>query len=138
MGEPRAGFAYLEHTADVGIRAWGASLPEAFEQAGLGLAALMGATAPPPGRAAPIHVEGVDPGGLLVAFLDDLVFRCELGAGVAGLRVTHLGPASLDAIVDLAEAPEAGEGLVVKAATFHQLAVEEADGGAEVRVFLDV
>jgi Archease protein family (MTH1598/TM1083) len=41
-----AGFELLEHTADVGIRARGATLEEAFEQATLGLAEVMGALAP--------------------------------------------------------------------------------------------
>jgi Archease protein family (MTH1598/TM1083) len=49
-----AGFELLEHTADVGIRARGATLEEAFEQATLGLAEILGALAPggsggPPG-----------------------------------------------------------------------------------------
>ena len=38
-----AGFELLEHTADVGIRARGATLEEAFEQATLGLAVVLGA-----------------------------------------------------------------------------------------------
>jgi SHS2 domain-containing protein len=141
MGEPTSGFAFLEHTADIGIRAWGTSLPDAFERAGVGLATLMGATAAPPGRTIPIHVEGADAGGLLVAFLDELVYRCETteGEGLASLRVTRLDAASLDAVAEFAPTSGPGEGLVVKAATYHQLDVSERpDGTAEVRVYLDV
>jgi SHS2 domain-containing protein len=42
------GFELLEHTADVGIRARGATLAEAFEQATLGLAEVLGAMRPGP------------------------------------------------------------------------------------------
>ena len=42
-GAPRTGgFELLEHTADVGIRAWAGSLEEAFEQATEGLAEAIG------------------------------------------------------------------------------------------------
>ena len=37
------GFELLEHTADVGIRAWAATLEEAFEHATEGLAEVQGA-----------------------------------------------------------------------------------------------
>lgn len=39
----RAGFEFLEHTADVGIRSFGASVEEVFEQATRGLAEIIGA-----------------------------------------------------------------------------------------------
>lgn len=135
------GFAFLEHTADVGIRAWGPSISDAFEQAGVGLATLMGATAEPSGRTEPVHVEGVDLEGLLVAFLNELIYLFEIadGEGLASLKVTRLEPTSLDADVQLAPMDTSGEGLLVKAATYHQLEVSERpDGTAEARVYLDV
>lgn len=139
-GEPGSGFAFLEHTADVGIRAWGPSIRDAFEQAGVGLATLMGMTTAGPGHAEPIHVEGADQGGLLVALLNELVYLLEtaVGEGMASLRVTRLDPTQLDASLELA-LTGAREGLLVKGATYHQLEVSERPGGAaEVRVYLDV
>jgi SHS2 domain-containing protein len=137
-----AGFAFVDHTADIGVHAWGTSLGETFEQAGLALATLMGATSPATsGRPHVIRAEGPDLGGLLVAFLNELVFVCETadGVGVAALRVTHLEPRWLEAVVHLAQAVPAADGLAVKAATYHRLhVVEHEDGSAEVRVFLDV
>ena len=47
-GQATAGFELLEHTADIGVRARGATLEEAFEQATLGLAEVQGALAPRP------------------------------------------------------------------------------------------
>ena len=58
-----AGVELLEHTADVGIRARGATLEEAFEQATLGLAEVLGALAP--GAPDPAH-DGFEPDAVLV------------------------------------------------------------------------
>lgn len=137
-----AGFAFVDHTADIGFRSWGPTLRDAFEQAGLALATLMGVTATAShGRPEAIHAEGPDPGGLLVAFLNELVFVCEIAdrEGVCSLRITRFGPRWLEAVAELAPAAPAVDGLAVKAATYHRLHVaEHEDGSAEARVFLDV
>jgi len=142
VAQQGAGFAFVDHTADIGLRSWGPSLRDVFEQAGLALATLMGATSTVPhGRLQPIHAEGPDLGGLLVAFLNELVFVCETagGTGVAALRVTRLEPRWLQGIVEMGPAEPTAEGLAVKAATYHHLhVVEHEDGSAEARVFLDV
>ena len=141
MGEPGSGFAFLDHTADIGIRAWGPSLPDAFAQAGLGLASLMGRAADPPGRPRTVRVEAADPAGLLVAFLDELIYLCEAldREGIASIDVTAFTGDALDAVVELAPVAPAGEGLAVKAATYHDLEVtERPDGLVGVRAYLDV
>ena len=141
MGEQGSGFAFLEHTADVGIRAWGPSVRAAFEQAGRGLATLMDAAADAPGRSVPVHVEAHDREALLVAFLDELVFLLETeeGQGLASLSMERLSTTSLDAAVGLGPLRGSGGGLLVKAATYHALAIDERpDGSAEARVYLDV
>jgi SHS2 domain-containing protein len=141
MDEPDRGFAFLEHTADVGIRAWAPSVAAAFEQAGQGLVTLMDASADPPGRSRLVRVEGTDLGGLLVAFLDELIYLCETmeDEGVADVRVTRMDPAWLELVVDLAPRNDHADGLLVKAATFHQLLVDtREDGRTEIQVYLDV
>src|ERR687895_726231 len=50
-------FEILEHTADVGVRAVGASPEEAFEQATRGLADIVGIWQPDGGEEVPIEVE---------------------------------------------------------------------------------
>ena len=83
--------------------------------------------------------DGEDDGARLVALLNEVVFVVETRqARVAGVRARREGDGLL-AELDLVPADEPGEGIGVKAATYHQLAVEERpDGSAEVRVFLDV
>lgn len=141
MGRSAIGFAFLEHTADVGILAWGPTVPDVIEQAGIGLGTLMGMVSEPPGRTQQIRVESVDTEGSLVAFLNELIYLLETGdgEGLALVHVTHLTPTALEVLVETAPMAEDAEGLLVKAATYHQLEVtERSDGTAEARVYLDV
>jgi SHS2 domain-containing protein len=134
------GFELLEHTADVGIRAWGASLAEAFTQAALGLAELMGVRVPGPGERRRLRVEGEDEEELLVGFLNELLYVHETElAGFCSVRVLEVGGGAVEAEVELVPLREPGAGVAVKAATYHQVAVERRpDGTVEVRVFVDV
>ena len=82
------GFELLEHTADVGVRARGATLEEAFEQATLGLAEVLGGRRPGPGDAVPVEVAAGDPGGLLVDWLNEVLWLHETRghAAIAAVR----------------------------------------------------
>lgn len=133
------GHELLEHTADLGIRAWGPTLEAAVAEAVIGLAEVMGVSAAGPGKRLALSGEGEDDGSRLVALLNEVVFAVETeGVRIAGARVRRDAD-RLVAEVEAVEAGEPGDGIGVKAATYHQLAVEERpDGSAEVRVFLDV
>ena len=136
-----AGWELLEHTADVGIRAWAPSTPEAFERAGRALVELMGAGAAARAESRRLSVHGEDHAGLLVAFLNDLLWLHESsGRGFASVDVIAVSENTLLAEVELGAMPDpAPEGLGVKAATYHQVHVGRCEGGGvEVRVFLDV
>ena len=135
-----AGYEILEHTADVGLRAWGPTPEAAFEQAGWALAEILGAAAEGPGEVRPVRAEGDDPGALAVAFLDELLFLHEREeAGFAAIRVRRVGDEGVEAEVEVVPLAGEPEGTAVKAATYHQLAVRtEPDGATELTVYLDV
>jgi SHS2 domain-containing protein len=159
-----AGFELLEHTADVGIRARGATLEEAFEQATLGLAEVLGALAPggsggppgwsPAGSAGPgetvtVEVSAPDPGGLLVDWLNEVLWLREVReAWLAGVQVDRVGDGTAVGSVTFSSegpAPEDGsrdpapDGTFVKAVTYHRLRVEpDPSGGWLTEVYLDV
>ena len=158
-----AGFELLEHTADVGIRARGATLEEAFEQATLGLAEILGGLAPGGGSGGSgdtvaVEVTAPDPGGLLVDWLSEVLWLREVGqAWLAGARVDRVGDGAAVGSVTLSSegpapdgasgdpAPEGGsrdaapDGTVVKAVTYHRLRVEpDPSGGWLIEVYLDV
>lgn len=139
MGEPDAGFEILEHTADVGVRAWGPSLERAFEQATHGLLDIVGAWAPGPGERHAIEVDANDLGGLLVDWLGEVLYlQDSRDVVVSGLHLEDVGDRRARGWVELAPRPVEIEGTAVKAVTYHQLAVERRGGRWEATVFLDI
>ncbi len=134
------GFELLEHTADVGIRARGASLEAAFEQATEGLAEILGELAPGPGEPVPVEVTAGDLGGLLVDWLNEVLWLREVRqAAVAGVRVERVRDGSAAGWVAFSGDGPAPDGTFVKAVTYHRLRVEpDPGGGWLVEVYLDV
>jgi SHS2 domain-containing protein len=72
-------YEYLEHVADVGLQATGATLSEAYADAARGLLDLMVDTATVEARkVVELHVAASDPAGLLVAFLNAILAEQDL------------------------------------------------------------
>ena len=139
MSEPSAGFEILEHTADVGVRSWAASLEEAFRQSTLGLLDVVGVWRPGNGAREPIAVEGRDLGALLVDWLSEVLYLQEVrDVVIAAVHVDHVGDNEASGWVELAERPAEIEGTAVKAITFHQLDVSRSNGGWSTTVYLDI
>jgi SHS2 domain-containing protein len=142
MATDRSAVPYeiLEHTADIGVRARGRSLEELFENAAWGMVEILGARAEDgEGRALAVRVEGADRDALLVAWLDEVMFRLEeAGTRLAGLDVRSVGEGAAEAGMVLAEAGEPPDGTELKAATYHQLAIRRSDDGYEATVYFDV
>jgi SHS2 domain-containing protein len=123
------GFELLEHTADVGIRAWGASLEQVFEQATLGLAEVLGAWRPGAGEPVAVEVSAADAGGLLVDWLNEVLWLREVrGAALAGVRVERVAEGGAHGMVAFASGGPPPDGTIVKAATYHRLRVERVGG----------
>jgi SHS2 domain-containing protein len=134
------GFELLEHTADVGIRARGATLEEAFEQATLGLAEVLGAMRPGPGVTVAVEVTAGDPGALLVDWLNEVLWLHEVRghAGVAAVRVERVEGGRAAGAVTFSSTDPPAEGTFVKAVTYHRLRVGRDAGGWLAEVYLDV
>jgi SHS2 domain-containing protein len=129
------------HTADTGIEAWGPTLDAAFEEAALGLFELM---------IEPISVEerethrvavsGGDDGDLLVRWLNELLYLVDArGLVFHRFVVERRAPGALVAMA-YGEPFDPARHLprtAVKAATYHQLAVEPGPP-AHVRVIVDL
>ncbi|HZS00784.1 MAG TPA: archease [Chloroflexota bacterium] len=136
-----AGFEVFDHTADVGVRAWGPDLAAAFAQAARGLFSLLvprAAVRETTARA--VTVAASDPESLLVAWLDELLFVFETeGLVFARFEVALPTPTTLTATAHGEPFDPARHhgGVVVKAATYHQIAVA-AGPPARVQVILDI
>jgi SHS2 domain-containing protein len=137
------GFELLAHTADVGVRARGATLEEVFEQATLGLAEVLGALAPggpPDGERVAVEVTAGDHGALLVDWLNEVLWLHELRrhAAVVAVRVERVAADRAAGTVTFATTAPPADGTSVKAATYHRLRVDRDDGGWLAEVYLDV
>jgi len=141
------GYEFLAHTAEIGVRAWGKDLAEAFAEAARGMFAVM-YEADSVGEALvrQVEVSAPDPEALLVEWLNALLYRATVDHAVFGRFDVTVEPPK-DGGEWRLKATVYGEpvdpnrhrfGLEVKAATYHGLRVQTADGRAEVQVILDV
>lgn len=133
-------FELLEHTADVGVRATGATLECCFEQATWGLASIMGIDRPGEGNRADLDAAADDVGGLLVDWLNEVIYLHEAhDAAIAGVDVHSVAAGRATGSLSLARrGAEPAEGIQVKAVTYHQLRVEHTGEGVIAEVFFDV
>ena len=139
MGDT-AGFEILEHTADVGVRGWGATVEEAFTQATLGLLDILGVWHPDlSGEREEISVEAHDLGALLVDWLGEILYLQDTrDVVVSGFEVSSVDDGRAGGWVELAPRPAEIEGTAVKAITYHQLVVEQRGESWIAQVFLDI
>ncbi len=136
------GFELFEVTADVGIIAWGDSLEELFANAARGMFALMiESHAARPAKVLLVEARGADLPSLLVAWLNELLYRCEVEEWApADVRV--LGVASGRVEGELKGEPVDRDRHrfkgVVKAATYHLLECDKDGDRWRARVVFDV
>jgi len=130
-------FEEVEHTADYAIRAWGADLPELFVEAARGMNALTGGAPGEPAASRDLCLEAPELETLLVVWLEELAFLMEVeGEMYSKFEVAALAPTQLRARVS--GGPAVGLDKLIKAVTFHNLAIQEAAGGYETTIVFDV
>jgi SHS2 domain-containing protein len=135
-----AHFEILEHTADVGLSLEGDTLEEVFQAAGEGFATLQGAWFPGVGEEREVEVRAVDNPGLLVAWINELLYMQEAEDAVfGGFDVKSVTEGALQAVVRISPRAERElDAAGVKAATYHRLRLERGGGGWGADVYLDV
>ena len=160
-------FEVLEHTADVGFEAYGATREEVFRNAGRALmSVIVDLDSVEPRERLPVAAEGREPAGLLVTWLSEIVYLYDtegwlfrdfevaaVGAGseatssaglITGLTTNFRkdSPGCSVAAIGIGERFEPGRhqiNLLVKAITYHQLALDQIDEGHwRARVYVDI
>jgi SHS2 domain-containing protein len=139
---PEAGYRHFEVAADVGVEAWGPTVEACFRQCALGMFTLMvpvAAVAPVESREVVAQGETLE--ALLVSWLNELVYLHD----VEGFVLHDVTALSFDGLrlhaalsgepVDPTRHPR---GVLVKAATFHQLTIVREPGRVCARVILDI
>ena len=135
-------FEVIEHTADVGIAAYGADLKEAFANAAYALFSLM-TDIESVGDSVrhDVEVTADNRQELLVAWLNELIYLFEVNDVLfSRFDITGLGEKKLKAACygENIDPRRHRIKVGVKAATYHNLSVIEGPSGWEATVILDV
>ena len=132
-------YEILPHTADIGIEARAAALPDVFAEAARGLAAIILDGDPPESnRTSDIAVDGSDLEDTFVQFLEECLYRYETsGELVVGAELKHVSPTRAEGQVFVVDDADAA-GPMIKAVTYHGLVVTRVANGWMARCYLDV
>jgi SHS2 domain-containing protein len=135
-------FRILEHPADIGFEAYGATLEEVFAHSAQALMSLVIDLATiRPTTQVPIRVEGPDLPGLLVNWLSEILYLQD-GEGWL-LRDFEMKSVRSQEVSAVARGERFERGrhqlkLLVKAVTYHQLKLEQTAAGWRAQVYVDV
>ncbi len=134
-------FEILEHTSDIGIIAYGSGIREVYINAARGMFSLI--TSPDDveeGEDREIEIEATDSEGLLVAWLNELIYLFDAeNMLLKRFDITRLTDTTLKATVygERADLSRHSIKIGIKAATYHMLSIEKGDG-VKARVLFDV
>ena len=124
----------------MGVRAYGDSIEAVFEQATRGLLDITGTLAAGEGDRVAIEVHANDLGGVLVDWLEEVLYLQDAGDRViTAVKVASVTDTGAEGWVGTAPRARDLEGTAVKAITYHQLEVaQEDDGTWFATVYLDI
>jgi len=135
-------FELIDIFGDAGIRAFGSDLSELFANAAAGMYSLI---ADPgsvvPGKSIEIKAEGASLEGLLVSWLNELIFQFDTYGFIGrDIHIHKLNNTLIMSTIDGEDfVPERhGRGLLIKAATYHKLKIERKEDHWEADVIFDI
>ena len=135
-------FELLDISGDAGIKAFGESLEDLFMNAAAGMYSLI--TDPEsvvPKKSIEIKTDGDSLEGLLVAWLNELIFQFDTYGFIGkDIRIHKLNNTLIMSTIDGEDfLPERhGRGLLIKAATYHKLKIERKEDHWEADVIFDI
>ena len=142
----KARFKFLEHTADAFIEAYGTSLEEAFESAGMAFTDVMTRLESVEAKTEDCFVvEAQDEEALLYSWLEELLLAFELKQmlfsrfEVSSITETGEGfKLVAKAWGELYDAQKHETKVGIKAATYHQMVINKDADGVVLRFLLDI
>ena len=135
-------FEVIEHTADIGIVAYGADIKQLFANAAFGLFNLMADLDKLKENAKrEVELSAEDVEVLLVEWLNELIYISEVEHIIfKRFEINELNNNNLRAIC-FGEKIKSGQRRLkreIKAATYHMLKLEKEDSGYKVRIIFDI
>ena len=142
---PNPPFEILEHTADIGLRAFGKTLPELFVNAARGMIAIAfegegQSQAVQSAQCRKLTARGEDREELLVHFLSEVLYALDTeGWRFGEFRIGRIDSDGIEAEGwgDCKERSEHSR-VAVKAVTYHQVSVTQTEQGWEATVYFDI
>lgn len=135
-------FHILEHTADIGFEAFGATREEVFANAARALFhIIVELDSVEPRETVDLRVQGADPPSLLVNWLSELLYLQDTeGWLFREFTIDSLAEKSLVAAArgERRDAARHQLKLLVKAITYHQLKLEPTAEGWHAQVYVDI
>jgi SHS2 domain-containing protein len=142
MPQPKKGYEFFEHTADAGVRIFGATLNELFVHASQGLKellvedSLIAAKEP-----RPVNLNAGAVEALLQTWLKELLFWFATDRFLPAqyrLDVVEATRLQGEVVGERFDPARHAQGTEVKGVTYHQLQVKQTDQGWEAQVIFDV
>jgi len=133
-------FELLEHTADMGVRSWGATLAMVFENMAHGLYAIA-LYHPPRGAREKLGLSfnAETPEDLLILFLEELVYLLYTrNLAATQLLITFDPETRLHAQGDFQQVRPENLAAEVKSPTYHQLKITRQNKGWMAEVYFDL
>jgi SHS2 domain-containing protein len=138
---PEKRWKFLEHTADVRMEAYGATIEELFLNAAMGFTSLLASDAHIVGTAdLEVDLEAGEPEELLVNWLRELLYQHETSGFVLfEARILEISPKRLKAkLMGGTRSVDDQKDMEVKGVTYHGISVEKTDSGYSARVVFDI
>lgn len=135
-------YEYIDHTADLAIRAWGESLEQLLTNAAQGvLDAIADTESIEPANGHPIIVEADSLEDLLVGWLSELIYQHEVQEFLFRNVVIHECTSRYIRATAYGEAVDTDKHILyteIKNVTYHQLCVSQVGDAWDAQVILDL
>jgi len=139
---PSKNYEIFEHTADIGVRIKGKDLKDLFKNAGLAVFLISTRkqyTKNKEHKILKISLKAGDLEELFINWLNELIsLSATEGLIFHNININTLRDNSLEAFVTGGDINNYRVNIEIKAATYHQLKIEEAGSGWQAEVILDV
>lgn len=136
------GFEVLDISGDIGLRAYGSSMKDAFINAGIGMFSLITDLVKiDPKNDIVLNITADSTASLLINYLNELIFQFD-AYGFIGCKIEIFELTDTVIVAKVSgeyfDPLKHSKGLLIKAATYHNLSIKKTDGTFALDVIFDI